>query len=224
MNKIFSLLLLLCVSGVALAAPQKITAVYDVTRKGQPFATVNETFTQDGKHYRIESITSGIGVYALLGKRKLTSEGEVAEQGLRPLRFEQRQGDKKKAEADFNWKTNIVTMTAKGNVSTVPLEPGAQDLASYAYQFMFRPPVGEEITLAVTSGKKLRTYKYKIVSQNEMLDDVKTLHLVNANKSEDGEEKELWLASEAHFIPAKIIMFDENGAKIEQVLTSLTVE
>jgi len=223
MNKFIGLLLL-CLSGVALAAPTKITAVYDVTRKGQPFATVNETFTQDGKNYRIESITSGIGVYALLGKRKLLSEGEISPNGLVPKHFEQQQGEKKGASADFDWNNNTITMTNKGKANIAPLEVGTQDLASYAYQFMFKRPVGEEITIPITSGKKLRTYKYKIANQNEMVDDVKTLHLVNTNKSEGGDEKELWLAVDAHFIPAKIVMFDENGAKIEQVITSLTIE
>lgn len=223
MNKFIGLLLL-CLSGLALAAPTKITATYDVTRKGQPFATVNETFTQDGKNYRIESVTSGIGVYALLGKRKLFSEGEVTANGLVPKHFEQQQGEKKGASADFDWNTHTLTMNNKGKTSTATLEPGTQDLASYAYQFMFKHPAGEEITLPITSGKKLRTYKYKIVSQNEMVDEVKTLHLVNTNKSDGGDEKELWLAIDGHFIPAKIVMFDDNGAKIEQVITSLTVE
>ncbi|MCE9632756.1 MAG: DUF3108 domain-containing protein [Methylophilales bacterium] len=222
MKKLFLILLLASFS--AYAAPKKITVTYDVTRKGQPFATVNETFTQDGKNYRVESVTSGIGVYALLGKRKLTSEGEVGASGLLPKHFEQQQGDKKGASADFDWSTNTLTMNNKGKTSTAPLEPSTQDLASYAYQFMFRVPTGEEIALPITSGKKLRTYKYKIASQNEMVDEVKTLHLVNTNKNDNGEEKELWLAMDGHFIPAKIVMFDDNGAKIEQVITSLTVE
>jgi len=222
MRKLFFLLLLTSLS--AFAAPKKITVTYDVTRKSQPFATINETFTQDGKNYRVESVTSGIGVYALLGKRRLTSEGEVGTSGLVPKHFEQQQGDKKGASADFDWSTNTLTMNNKGKTSTAPLEPSTQDLASYAYQFMFRVPTGEEIKLPITSGKMLRTYKYKISSQNEMVDEVKTVHLVNTNKSDNGEEKELWLAIDGHFIPAKIIMFDENGAKIEQVITSLTVE
>jgi hypothetical protein len=212
------LLLLLLVSFSAFAAPKKITAVYDVTRKGQPFATVNETFVQEAGRYRVESVTSGIGVYGLLGKRKLVSEGEVTANGLRPAHFEQQQGEKKGASADFDWGSNTLTMTNKGKASTAPLEANTQDLASYAYQFMFQPPTGEEVTQAVTSGKKLRAYRYKIISQAEML------HLVNVNKGENGEEKELWLAADKHFIPARIIMFDENGARIEQVLTSLSIE
>ena len=69
------LLVLLVVAQAALAAPQQIKAVYQATRNGQPFATVTETYTRDGSKYRLESLTEGIGVYALFGKRRLASEG-----------------------------------------------------------------------------------------------------------------------------------------------------
>jgi len=235
MNKPFALLpvLLLCYiatdAAQALAdSPQKITAVYAATRNGLAFATVTETFTQTNNHYHIESITSGIGVYGLFGKRKLSSDGEVTADGLRPTHFEQSQGSKIGATADLNWGANTLTMNSKGKVSTSPLEAGTQDLASYAYQFAFKPPIGDEIAITLTTGKKLRTYHYKIADHDEPLDTtlgaLKTTRLTNTAKDDNGEEKSLWLSQEQHFIPAKIMMSDETGAKIEQVLTSLSIE
>jgi hypothetical protein len=50
------------------------------------------------------------------------------------------------------------------------------------------------------------------------------VHLANVVTDAGGEEKELWLASERHYIPARIVFRDENGAGIEQVLTSLSFE
>ncbi|HEY7985871.1 MAG TPA: DUF3108 domain-containing protein [Methylophilaceae bacterium] len=231
MKKSFNLLfvLLLCFAVNALAdSPQKITAVYAATRNGQDFATVNETFTQTNGRYHIESVTSGIGVYALFGKRKLSSDGEVTADGLHPKHFEQWQGSKLVASADFNWANNALTMTVKGKASTAILEAGTLDLASYAYQFAFKPPVGDEIAIIVTTGKKLRTYHYKIADRDEALQTamgaLKTTRLVNTVKDDNGEEKSLWLSQEQHYIPAKITMSDDTGAKIEQVLTSLSIE
>jgi prolyl oligopeptidase PreP (S9A serine peptidase family) len=231
MNKLFNLLLisLLCIANQALAeSPQKMTAVYSATRNGQPFATVTETFTQDNKHYHIESVTSGIGVYGLLGKRKLSSNGEVTADGLRPAHFEQSQGGKLVASAEFDWMHNTLTMMAKGKASTATLEPGTLDLVSYAYQFAFKPPTGDELAVTMTTGKKMRTYHYKVASHDEPLEIttgvVKTTKLVNIAKDDNGEEKSLWLSQEQHFVPAKIIMSDDTGAKIEQVLTSLSIE
>lgn len=234
MNKTFYLVLvvlvvLLCFAMKAVAEPaQKITVVYDATRNGQAFATVTETFTQENKRYHIESITSGIGVYGLLGKRKLSSSGEVTADGLRPTHFEQSQGSKLVASAEFDWANNILTMTAKGKTTTTTLEPGTLDLASYAYQFGFKPSIEEELAVTLTTGKKLRTYHYKVAGHDEPVETaagtLKTIKLVNTSKMDNDEEKTLWLSQEQHFIPAKIIMSDDTGAKIEQVLNSLSIE
>lgn len=221
--------LYLLASGIAVAAPpQKVTAIYEATRNGQPFATVTETFLMEGERYRLESLTKGIGVYALFGVRRMSSVGEVTTDGLRPARFEQQQGDKKPVIAEFDWTAGKLTMKNKQKVVTADLEPGTQDLASFAYQFMFRPPAEEFLTLPITTGKRYRSYPYKIVAKDEMLEDVqgglKTFHLAVVTENGGDEEKELWLASDKHFVPAKIVMRDENGAMIEQVLTSLKIE
>ncbi len=228
MKKLFPLLLLL-VSSLALAAPpQKVTAVYEATRDGKPFATVTETYQQEGSRYKLQSLTKGIGVYALFGVRKLTSEGEVTADGLKPARFEQQQGDKKPIAATFDWDAKKLSLIGKKQTTVVDLETGTQDLASFGYQFMFHTPSGDDFTLPVTTGKKLRSYPYRVVSRDEPLDGVlgglKTMHLANVVKAEGDDEKELWLARDKHYLPAKIVFRDDNGAKIEQVLTSLSIE
>jgi len=215
-------------TAAALAAPQQVKAVYHATRNGQPFATVTETFQQQGGRYRIESVTEGIGIYGLFGKRRLLSEGEVTPQGLRPLHFELQQGDsaKKAVSADFDWEAKTLAMTSKGNTSSAPLEEGTQDLLSYAYQFMFRPPQGEDISLSVTTGKKLRVYQYRVAEKETSAEtaagNFKAVHL--ANGAADGDEnKELWLGVEKNHIVVRISM-KENGARVEQTLSSLHVE
>ncbi len=212
----------------AFAAPQKLTAVYHVTRNGQPFADVTETFRQEGGRYKLESVTKGIGIYGLFGERRLASDGEVIAEGLRPGHFEQQQGDnaKKAISADFDWISKTIAMKAKGQTNTAPLENGTQDLASYAWQFMFAPPKADEVVLPVTTGKKQRVYRYRVAERDAVMETpagkFRTLHLVNAK--DGGEEKELWLGIEAHHIPVRILMQDEKGAKIEQVLTSLDAQ
>ena len=216
----------LLTSPAVAAPPQKMGLVYEASRNGQPFAKVTETYRLEGQRYFIESVTKGIGVYALFGIRKLTSEGEVTGQGLKPLRFEQRQGDKRSQMAEFDWATGKLAMTGKKTV-TAELLPGTQDLASFAYQFMFQPPEGEMVEMPVTTGKRLRTYHYRVAGRDEKLEGVmggiKVVRLVS-DAAEANDEKELWLAIDKYYIPAKIVTRDENGARIEQVLTSLSIE
>lgn len=174
-------------------------------------------------------MTQGLGVYALFGKRVLTSEGEVTSEGLKPSHFKLERGDspKKSLTADFDWSANQLNMTVKGKPVTVPLQKGTQDLASFPYQFMFKQPQGAELKLPVTTGRKLKTYHYKIIgrdiAQQMPAGNYKTIHLVNADVQEPDDEKELWLGAESHHLPVRLIAHDD-GAKIEQRLTSLQVE
>lgn len=221
--------LLLCfVATLANAAPKQLTAVYQATRNGQPFATVTETFRQENGKYRIESITEGLGAYALFGKRRLLSEGEVTAEGLRPRHFEQHlsNNEKKSIIADFNWETKTLSMKVKHSVTTATLEKGTQDITSMAYQFMFVQPTGNEMILPVTTGKRLKTYRYKVADRGLPLEiaagKFKTLHLVDTDTS--GDERELWLGNESQHIPVRLSSRDDSGSKIEQTLTSLHVE
>lgn len=212
------------------ALPKRIQAVYEVTKNGQPFAKVHEKFAISGNTYQVESVTKGIGVYALFGERILTSKGELTTQGLKPEQFELRQGDnpKKALLADFDWAKQNLRMTVKGKVKEAPLAAGTQDLASFAYQFMYLPkPLKGDITVALTTGKKLNQYQYHIHPEPALIDcagvQYKTLHLAPPVK-ESEETKELWLAADYHYVPVKILMVDDNGQKLEQTLTELHID
>lgn len=212
------------------ALPKRIQAVYEVTKNGQPFAKVHEHFVVSGNTYQLESVTKGIGVYALFGERKLTSSGDVTAQGLKPVRFELRQGDnpKKALSADFDWAEQNLRMTVKGKLKEAPLAAGTQDLASFAYQFMYLPaPLKGDITVTLTTGKKLNQYQYTINPESETVASAgaqyKTLHLVPPLQDTQ-ETKELWLAADYHYVPVKILMVDDNGQKLEQTLTELHIE
>lgn len=209
--------------------PKRIVATYAVTKNDQPFANVREEFSISGHQYQLESVTKGIGVYALFGERVLRSQGNVTEQGLKPSRFELRQGDnpKKTLLAEFDWDKQNLRMTVKGKLKEAMLQSGAQDLASFAYQFMYLPqPLKDQVAVTLTTGKKLDQYHYSIKPEAETIQaagmQYKTLHLTPAEQGD--ETKELWLAADYHFVPVRILLVDENGQKLEQTLTELRIE
>lgn len=214
------------------AGPKRVQAVYEVTKNGQPFAKVHELFTVQKGSYKVESVTKGIGVYALFGERVLSSSGEVSAQGLKPMRFEMRQGDnpKKNLTADFDWNNQLLRMVVKGKPKEAALMPGTQDLASFAYQFMYLPaPLRNDITVTLTTGKKLNQYHYNVTA-SETLNiagaNYRTVYLApSAQDTQDTQEsKSLWLAADYYYVPVRILMVDDNGQKLEQTLTELQVE
>lgn len=215
--------------------PKLIQATYEVTQNGKPFAMVHEQFVITGNTYKVESVTKGLGIYALLGERKLTSTGELTVQGLKPSHFELHQGHsaKKSLFTDFDWASKTVHMLVDGGTKDASLVSGTQDLASYAYQFMFLPtPLKSAFTVTLTTGKKLNQYPYKITGKEVLtLADTngssvqyKTIHIQLDQTQPQSESKELWLAAEHYYLPVRIMMVDDNGAKMEQTLTELHVE
>ncbi len=221
--------ILLFGANLAFALPKNIQLEYDLTREGKLFAKVVEQFSQNGKQYNIKSVTKGIGVYALMGERVLTSAGVVTKSGLKPSHFELHQGKsaKKTLIADFNWAKSLLIMQVKGDTRTEKLQQGTQDLASYAYQFMFNPPMKDEVKVAVTTGKKLNQYQYKVLARGTKLDvankNFKTLHI--SNQASAGEDKkQLWLAEDQFYLPVRYSLTDEDGNSFEQTLTKIHVE
>lgn len=223
--KQFIVLFALLSAQIAYALPKNIQLEYEVSRNGKRFATLKETFTQNGKQYRIKSVTKGIGLYALMGERVLTSTGAVTSQGLKPSRFELRQGkgDKRTLIADFNWAKNTLSMQNKDGVKTERLDKGTQDLASYVYQFMYNPPAKDEVKVTLTTGKKLHPYHYKVIARDVEVASYKTTQI--SNEALAGEDKkQLWLAQDQYYLPVRYKLTDEDGDSFEQTLTKIHVE
>ncbi len=234
---VLAVLVSIGVTATALAAqqsalPKRIQAQYSVSKDGEVVAKVTELYEVTGNAYKIQSTTKGIGVYALLGTRKLTSTGKVTSAGLKPNHFEFRQSTsaKKTLSTDFDWANNTLNMMVKGEVRQAPLSAGTQDLASFSYQFMFLPkPPKENTTVTLTTGKKLNVYQY---INNEPLGTLnvdgiayKTVHLVPSDQVKDQvETKELWLAANQNYLLVRLLMVDEHGEKYEQTLTDLHVD
>jgi len=219
---------LIFITQMAFAIPKSIQLDYDVMRNGKRFATLTETFTQNGKQYRIDSVTKGLGIYALLGRRTLSSIGEVTKDGLKPNHFElhQGKGGKKAYISDFNWAKSKLNMQINGENKTEALEKGTQDLASYVYQFMYSPPKND-VKVTLTTGKKLNHYQYKVMQRDVIVDaagaSYKTILVANdASASED--KKQLWLAESQNYLPVRYKLTDDDGNEFEQVLKKIHVE
>lgn len=211
---------------IANAAPKSVKLTYEVKRNGQQFGNVTETYTQNGKQYTLQSITKGSGVYALLGERKLMSQGDITKDGLRPKHFESLQSSnaKKTLINDFDWKTRMLNMQVKGQTEQVALVPGTQDLLSVMYQFMFKPPALGQLKLPITTGKRLRTHQYQVSAQStKLVTPAGEFKVLELTEMDDADAKKIYLAPEKYALPVKIVVQDD-GATIEQLLTHITIE
>ncbi len=224
-------LLLCCVSPALFAAPPaRIEASYDVLSKGIKFAVTKEVFTRSGKHYHIESITKPVGLLALFQPETIivTSEGEVTQEGLKPVKFihKRSRDSSKNTTAEFDWGTAELTLNDQNGIRTIPLPSDTQDRLSAMYQFAAMPPRGRlEVKLNITNGSKLNSYFYQLHPEQTVtvpIGTLRTFYLYTLPQHTPWKS-EIWLAVEYGYIPCKVVLTEDNGEKVVQVLTALSM-
>ena len=175
-------------------------------------------------HYRLDSIAQGTGIFAIAGKYVQASEGDIAAGGLRPTTFSvERRG--KKDSAAFNWTDNSVRFYGKSGERTEAATPGTQDMLSLLFQLAFAPPLGDDLTVIVTNGRKLERYAFERAGEEVISLEGGKFHTLKILKQRKGDEDgmEVWLALEHHYLPVKIRVTDKKGSVIEQSLMAMKV-
>ena len=175
-------------------------------------------------HYRLDSVAQGSGLFAVAGKFIQASEGDIAATGLRPVTFSmERRG--KKDIAVFNWSDNSVRFSGKNGEHTEPAAPGTQDMLSLLFQLAFVPPLGDDLTMIVTNGRKFERYAFERAGMEVVDLEGGKFNTLKISKQRKGDEDgvEVWLALEHHYLPVKIRFTDKKGSVVEQSLMSLKV-
>lgn len=214
----------LLVSPWVSAAPKQLTLKYDLLQQGVSIGTVKDQLSVTGNRYQIDSLAEGKGVYKLMGERSLLSQGQVVANSLRPDRFESRQSKhpNKALISEFDWAKKVLKMQIKDARETDKLAKGTQDLLSVMYCWMWQPPKGKQVNLAVANGKKQSPHTFVVTEESTPLETEAGIFNVVKLTDTDGE-KTLYLAKDKGYLPVKLIVEDA-GKHMEQVITSITGE
>jgi len=218
--------------GIAAAAPpESVQAHYDVYKDGLHVATMQESFESGAGKYQITSDSDPAGLLALFVRTKIKaqSSGTVTAGGLQPERMDYGRLDdaSKNVRAVFDWGAQQLHMSFDGRNETTPLVAATQDRVSVMYQFMFLSPEKlKPLEFPMTNGKKIDHYRYELaghVTLDTPLGKLNTLHLVK--QRERGENGiEVWLAADRHLFPVKVLFLENDGSRIEQVITRLDIK
>lgn len=214
----------------AVTPPRAVQAQYELSMNGTPIAVMQETFETGNGTYQAASETQAIGLFALAQRRpgRVSSSGEVGNNGLRPKTFDGTRGtgDARRVHAEFDWAAGTLTMSYDGRNETAPVPPGAQDRLSVMYQFLFLDPAKlKDLAFAMTNGRKLDQYRYSIGPDTAIdtpLGRMAVIHLVKQHAA--GETAtEIWLAREHRLMPVKMRIVEDDGKRYEQVISRLEI-
>jgi len=215
----------------ALPPPQSISASYNVYMNGAHVAVMNETYEAKAGEYRLESESRAVGLVALFQRQsvRFMSTGKVTGSGLQPLRFEGKrsESDPRRVRGEFDWQAGQLMLEHGGRTENLPLPRGAQDRLSIMYQFMFLAPEKvRRLEIAMTNGRKLGHYLYTVqpgVEIDTPLGRMTTLHVVKQHRP-DESGTELWISPQHRYLPVKMLVIEEDGARYEQVATRLDIK
>ena len=224
-------LLLLCTSTLSWAEmPSRIEANYDVLVKGIKLAEIREVFVRTDDQYHIESVTKPVGLLALFKPETIvvTSDGEIDDHGLRPLKFSHHRTHDSSMNnaAEFDWSHNEITHRDKSGISQMSLPVGTQDRLSMMYQFVAIPPHGKlDMKFSMSNGSNLEAMHYQLNPEqtiNVPFGSMKSYYLYSLPRNIP-KKSEVWLAVEHSYVPCKIVLTEDGSTRLEQVLTSLNI-
>lgn len=211
-----SLLPALAVAQVA--PPARVEIAYEVTRNGSAMAEVVERLEHGNGTYRLTETWKGLGVYALLGRAKRSSEGTLGAGGPRPREFSDERSGRDTARAAFDWSANTLTLSYKGKSRTEPIPPDAQDRLSFLLALVLSPPKAQR-SFHVVDGRGVSSHTYRANGRERVATpagEFNALKLIRRNEG-SGEVSEIWLAADRGHLPVRILIVEKDGTRLEQV-------
>ena len=231
MRALLSLTLLFLSTAITAAEiPHRIEANYDLQVKGVTLAKVQEVFVRDGNQYHIESVTKPVGLLALFKPETIvaTSEGDIGEHGLLPLKYTHRraQDSHKNSTAELDWTRHELIHRDNAGIRQLPLAEGTQDRLSMMYQFVVEPPRGKlEIKLDMTNGSLIEKMHYQVKPEQTVTTSFGTMRSYNLVSLPMNVPKRsnVWLAIDHNFVPCKVVFTEDGSNSLTQVLTDLKI-
>lgn len=212
------------------AAPGDMNLTYELSYKGFSVGETKESFKRTGDNYKLESVSKARGVWSAFFKEQISffSSGKVAEDGLRPARYEQRRSKspQKTRVALFDWGANSIEMQFDGKNEKTELKPGSQDALSIIYQFMFAPLKDGTSKVFMTNGKQLEAYEFRKVEETSIDTPAGTFNTIHiARVSQPGETRtDVWLAKDKKYLPVRVVVVEPEGDKTERLISGINIE
>lgn len=212
---------------MANAIPTRIHISYNV-KTGVGHGELNEVVDilreSDTHMFNITSNAQATGIFKAVNPGKILREsrGGITDKGLQPDIFSDRRHKKEPRISRFDWKKRRLTINNEGKVSEHPLPDFTLDRVSLSYNFIFFPlPAGDFVEVHVTDGRTLQLMRFKISRKklNTPVGELDTIVLTKQQTETDKFERKIWLAIHYHMIPVRIKTVENDGLKIEKMVT-----
>jgi len=215
----FCLAITLSAAAAAHAAPPAhVEITFQVLHNGGPLAKVKHVLEHDGKAYRLEETWEASGLLSLLGEVNRKSRGQVTQNGLRPLEYEDDRPHRKTAYARFSWEEAKLTMEFRDGPQVHAMPAHAQDRLSFLYATAFKTPGAGPIEYYVADGKGVAHYVLEVGGRERVKVPAGEFDALRLDRRDDrGRVTQLWLDTGNSYLPVRLVVVQKNGTQIDQV-------
>lgn len=178
------------------------------------------------QHYTLASEISASGFLKLIKRGSILRHSEgtlIPDEGMKPLHFSDQRGEKPARTVEFDWSKAHIIYRRKGQETTENLPKGTLDELSLAYHFIFTAPPQQTISIHETDYRALHLIRYAVT--HETLDTpigkLDTIVLTKQQEPGDSFKKKIWLATDHHMLPVRIISTEKGGMEVDQMVTKI---
>ncbi|WP_189353402.1 DUF3108 domain-containing protein [Vogesella fluminis] len=185
--------------------PDAARLEYALLSSGLPLGRGEMNWQRSGGDYRI--VTT---VKPLIGPTlRYEVHGELGRNGLQPQRFSASRNDAPREYARFDWAGGVLDYGDK-EAKQAPLQPGALDWLSLAFELGLHGEQPGAATRQVTTGKKVYQFALQLAGETDFEVEGGTLRAVVLRARNDKDLIEFWLAPEFANLPIRIMRVDND--------------
>lgn len=224
-------IILFWISSITCAAdlPERIDLDYTLKGligQGKAHETLLVQNENGGQHYTINSEISASGFLKLIKRGSILRRSEgtiIPNEGMKPLHFSDQRGERPARTVEFDWSKEHIIYRRKGREMTENLPKGTLDELSLAYHFMFAPLPKQTLIVYETDYRVLRPIRYAVTHEtlDTSIGKLATIVLTKQQEPGDSFRKKIWLATDHHMLPVRIISTEKNGMEVDQLVTKI---
>lgn len=182
--------------------------------RGEIHGSAQVEWIRQGAHYQVNLDVIVGPAFMPLISRRMTSDGELGEQGLRPVRYDEGTKvlfrDRRRVSVLFS-ESGVVL--ANGRLESVA--PGVQDSASQFVQLTWlfltqREPleIGRVIVMPLALPRKLHRWTYEVIGEETLdtpMGPLQAWHLKPQHEAGGGDlTAEVWIAPQLQYLPVRL--------------------
>jgi Protein of unknown function (DUF3108) len=218
-------------SAVAFEWPASTQLTYQLTGwyRGELYGSAQVEWIREGERYQVHlDVVIGLPIAPLMSRR-MTSDGEITEQGLRPRRYDEetRVGFTEPRLLTIRFEPDSVLLPTGQSVARWPaVQDSVSQFVQLTWMFTLQPQLlrpGGTVDLALALPRYVDRWVFDVLGEETLyapFGPVQTVHIKPRRGARPGIDRtaEIWIAPSLLYLPVRIRIWNDEQTYIDLVI------